>query len=245
MMRHFRMTLEYDGTDFAGYQYQVGQRSVQDELEQAIAKITCKTLRITGAGRTDAGVHALGQVISFSAATRIPIERFPISMNCVLPPDIRITSAQEVEVSFNARFSARSRKYIYVILNREAPSALFGRYTWHLRQQLDLAAMQNSARQLVGVHDFTAWANSVKEVQSTVREMKRIEVRSVRQFVLIHVEANAFLKGMVRNIVGTLVDVGVGKRSPNEIEMITHSCDRANAGPCAPARGLCLVRVCY
>jgi tRNA pseudouridine38-40 synthase len=244
-MRCFKVTVEYDGTDFAGFQWQAGQRSVQAEIERAVEKLTGQFVRVNGAGRTDAGVHALGQVISFRAETRIPIDRLAAAMNSALPRDIAAVAAAETDERFHARFSAKSRAYVYILLNRPQPSAVFGRYTYHYPYSLDIPAMQAAARYLLGTQDFTAWANSTEETNSATRTVLRCAVRPVRRFVLIQMEANAFLKGMVRNVVGTLLEVGGGRRSPEEIREITESRRRANAGPSAPARGLCLVRVRY
>lgn len=244
-MRHFKVTLEYDGTDYAGFQYQAGQPSIQAELERAIEKLTGSKDRVNGAGRTDSGVHALGQVISFRAETRIPIEKLAVALNGKLPKDIAAIRAEEVDQAFHARFSAKRRSYVYLVLNRSNRSAVFGRYTWHMPRVLDMRAMQNAAVMLVGERDFSAWANSTDEVTSTTREIFRCDVRRRRAFVMVFVEANAFLRGMVRNIVGTLVDVGLGKRLPDEIEQITRRGRREEAGPSAPACGLTLVRVRY
>jgi tRNA pseudouridine38-40 synthase len=244
-MRCFKATVEYDGTELHGFQYQVGQRTVQGDLESALEVLTGSEVRVHGAGRTDAGVHALGQVVGFRAETRIPIERIPAAMNSLLARDIRVVGAEEVDETFHARFSARSRTYVYVLLNREHPSAVFGRYCWHVAGALDVEAMAEGAHRLQGTRDFRAWANETREVESSVREVKRCAVRPVRGFVLVRVEANAFLRGMVRNIVGTLVQIGQGKRRPEEIDEITASLQRENAGPSAPAQGLCLVRVLY
>jgi tRNA pseudouridine38-40 synthase len=244
-MRCFKVTLEYDGTDFAGFQFQAGQRSVQAEVERAVRDLTGQDVRVSGAGRTDAGVHALGQVVGFRCETRIPTERMALALNSALPHDVSAAGVSEVDERFHARFSALSRAYTYVILNRPLPSAVFRRYTMHCPQQLDVAAMQSGAAHLLGTHDFRAWANSTDETNTTIRHMIRCRVRPVKSFMVVHVEANAFLRGMVRNMVGTLVDVGTGKRTPEDIIRITESRDRAQAGPSAPARGLCLVRVRY
>lgn len=168
-----------------------------------------------------------------------------MAWNSQLPCDVRVSSACVTDPAFHARFSARSRRYVYVVLNREAPSALLGRYSWHVAGPLDVAAMQLAASGLIGEHDFAAWANDVREVHSTVRYMHRIALRRCRQMLLIQVEANAFLKGMVRNLVGSLVAVGRGRMSTDDIARITAGRDRGEAGVCAPARGLCLVRVRY
>lgn len=244
-MRHFCVNIEYDGTDFHGFQSQPGRRNVQDEVERCLFKLTRQQFRIQGAGRTDTGVHALGQVISFKAHTRIPVDCMVPAINSELPRDIRAVAARETDDSFNARFSARSRSYIYVILNRPAPSAIFGRYAWHVPEPLDLQAMQKGADYLIGHNDFRAWSKNIAEQRTTVRHLHRIAIRRVNSFVLIRIDANAFLHGMVRNIVGTLEQVASGKRAPEEIAEITCSLQRSMAGPSAPARGLCLVRVRY
>jgi tRNA pseudouridine38-40 synthase len=244
-MRCFKVTVEYDGTDFYGFQYQLGQRSVQGEIERAIEKLTGQPVRVHGAGRTDTGVHALGQVIGFQADTRIPIEKIPCAMNSVLPSDIAAVEAEEVNKDFHARFSARARTYIYLVLNRPQPSAVMRRFCYHYPYPLDVSAMQAAARQLVGTHDFAAWANDVNEVRSTVRTVFKCSVRRWKEWLLFRMEADAFLRGMVRTVVGTLLEVGSGKRSAEEISRITHSRQRAKAGPAAPAKGLCLLRVTY
>lgn len=244
-MRFFRVTVEYDGTDLYGFQYQDGLRTVQGELEMGLERMTGAPVRVYGAGRTDTGVHALGQVVSFHARTRVPIERLAQAMNGVMARDVAAVGAMEVDPQFHARFCATSRAYVYVILNRRLPSAVYGRFTYHWPYGLDVAAMGDAARRMVGRRDFAAWANTTRETRTTVRTIKRCAVRQVGQFVLLSVEADAFLHGMVRNIAGTLLQVGSGKRPPEDIDGITASLDRRVAGPCAPARGLCLVRVRY
>ena len=244
-MHCFKVTIEYDGTDFAGFQYQVGQRNVQVEIEGALGKLTGMTPRVHGAGRTDAGVHALGQVVSFQVETSIPLEKMAAAMNSALPHDISAVAAEETNEEFHARFSAKSRRYLYVMLNRPLPSALFRRFAYHVALPLDVEGMKIAARSLIGTQDFAAWANSTNEVRSTIRTVTRCAVRQSRGFVLVQMEANAFLRGMVRNVVGTLVQVGTGKRDAEEVAEITISCDRNKAGPSAPPHGLCLMRVGY
>jgi tRNA pseudouridine38-40 synthase len=166
-------------------------------------------------------------------------------MNSVLPSDIAAVEAEEVNKDFHARFSARARTYIYFVLNRPQPSAVMRRFCYHYPYPLDVSAMQAAARQLVGTHDFAAWANDVNEVRSTVRTVFKCSVRRWKEWLLFRMEADAFLRGMVRTVVGTLLEVGSGKRSAEEISRITHSRQRAKAGPAAPAKGLCLLRVTY
>ncbi|HSV73148.1 MAG TPA: tRNA pseudouridine(38-40) synthase TruA [Chthonomonadales bacterium] len=244
-LRGFRLTVEYDGTEYAGFQWQAEHRTIQGELEAAVGRLAKAEVRVTGAGRTDAGVHALGQVVSFRAATRMPAEAWAPAMNALLPRDIAVASASETEDGFSARYSARSRVYVYLLLNRPTRGALLDRYCWHWRDPLDVDAMREAGRRLLGTHDFAAWANSSDEVRSTVRTMVRCAVRPVGRFVVVMVEANAFLYGMVRNIVGTMVAVGRGRLTPDDMERITASRRRSEAGACAPARGLCLLRVRY
>ena len=244
-MQRFKLTVEYDGTEFAGFQYQGNHRTIQDELEKAIGTITCSDVRVHGAGRTDTGVHALGQVVSFEADCSVPIGKLPHAMNSLLPRDITVVEATEADSEFHARFSAKSRTYVYTILNRKHPSALFGRYTYHCPDELNVELMKTGALDLLGTHDFVSWANSSNEVKTTTREVIRLDIRRRKSFILIRIEASAFLRGMVRNVVGTLIEVGNGKRSHEDVARITAARNRVAAGPSAPARGLCFVRVRY
>jgi tRNA pseudouridine38-40 synthase len=167
------------------------------------------------------------------------------ALNSIMPWDVRVVRSEVVDGRFHARFSAKVRTYLYVMLNREAASALTRRYAWHVREPLDVEAMRQGAESLMGEQDFAAWANGVAEVNTTVRRIVRCTVRRRGWCVLVLIEANAFLHGMVRNIVGTLVEVGAGRRKPQAVAEITESRNRALAGPTAPAHGLCLVRVRY
>jgi len=244
-MSRYKLVIEYDGTEFSGFQWQIGVRTVQSELELALEKLNMGQIRIDGAGRTDSGVHAIGQVISFSAECPIPTEKLAVSLNSVLPNDISVRRAQLVDDDFHARFSAKSRTYVYLILNQTQRSAMFGRYTYHCPFSLDLQSMKSAGSQLLGVQDFASWANSSTEVATTIRDITRLDIARRGAFILVRIEASAFLRGMVRNIVGTLVEVGSGKRAASDIRRITEARDRAAAGHSAPARGLCLVKVRY
>src|SRR5262249_9190133 len=222
---YFKATVEYDGTDFTGFQWQHQTRTVQGELEAAIALRTGQTLRLTGAGRTDAGVHALGQVVSFGVETQIPLDRMALALNSALPPDLTVRHVEEVGPEFNARFSASSRLYAYLILNRRLPSALLRRYSAFCSEPLELEAMQSGAQMLRGEQDFAAFTNELQDDQTTMREVMRCQVGRYRHLVLVRIEANAFLRGMVRSIVGTLLEVGTGKRSPDSIRDLLLSRD--------------------
>lgn len=244
-LRYFKATIEYDGTDFCGYQWQHGKRTVQSAFEKALLKRTGQEVRIEGAGRTDSGVHGLGQVVSFACETRIPVESMALALNSALPRDLTVKKVEEVPPTFHARFSASSRIYIYLIFNRRTPSALWHRYSAFCPVPLDVSAMQETANLLLGERDFAAFANQLDDEKTTMRDVMSCRVRRHHDFVIARVEANAFLRGMVRNIVGTLMEAGEGKRSPHSIPEVLASRDRKLAGPSAPPQGLYLLRVRY
>ncbi len=244
-MRNVKVVVEYDGTDYFGFQYQPRVPTIQGELEKVLSKIVKEDVTVYGSGRTDAGVHALGQVINFRTNGTIPIDRLCIAMNSLLPKDISAKSAEEVDLDFHARYSAKSRLYRYSILNRELRSALSGRYNWHVNQPLDIEAMRIGARYLIGVNDFTSFSCASNEDKCNVREMMSVEIKRECEIVIIELRANAFLRSMVRVIVGTLVEVGLGRRPSHSIRDILEAKDRGGAGKTAPACGLCLVEVEY
>jgi tRNA pseudouridine38-40 synthase len=244
-MRNVRAVVEYDGTEYSGFQVQPRRRTVQGELEQALLRIMQEPVRVMGAGRTDAGVHAVGQVISFKTSCPIPVERMCIALNSALPPDIVLAGAEEVGHDFHARYSARQRIYEYSILNTEQPSALRGRYAWHIAERLNLTAMRRGAAHLVGTHDFAAFSLSRRDGKSTVRELSALEISRHCDMISIVLSANGFLHSMARGIVGTLVEVAQGRRTPDDIKTILEGKDRGAAGRTAPARGLCLMEVIY
>lgn len=235
----------YDGTDFHGFQRQKGLRTVQEELERTLTILLGHTVSVKAAGRTDAGVHAEGQVVSFWTNCPIPTDRLPVVLNSLLPPDIVAKKAEEVGPDFHPRFSAVSRVYRYLIDNRPVPSALLRRYSWHIPEPLDLEAVKIAAKFLVGVHDFASFHASGSNLGSTVREMKRIRITKRNGVIAVTMEANAFLYHMARIIVGTLVDIGLGQRPPDEMNTVLAARDRSAAGKTAPPHGLCLVQVKY
>jgi tRNA pseudouridine38-40 synthase len=244
-VRNVKVVVEYDGTDYFGFQFQPGVPTVQGELERVLEKIVKERVTVYGSGRTDAGVHARGQVINFRTDCQIPIDRVCVAMNVLLPRGIAAVDACEVEKDFHARYSARSRLYRYDILNRDLRSALEGRYCWHVREALDLEAMSEAAQFLFGVHDFSSFECAGTETRTSVRDMMSVEVRRSGELVMIELRANAFLRSMVRNIVGTLVEVGTGKRRASEVKEILETRNRCVAGRTAPPQGLCLVEVTY
>jgi tRNA pseudouridine38-40 synthase len=243
--RTLRLVIEYDGTDFAGWQRQVGQRTVQACLEEALAALTGQQLRITGAGRTDAGVHAEGQVASVRVETRIPEGGLLRGLNANLPPDIAVREVSEVPGTFDARRAARGKTYRYQIWNHVVRSPLRGRTSWHYRARLDTDAMRAAAAAFVGQHDFRAFRASDCERKTTVRLVRTCEVWRQGALISCEVEGTAFLKNMVRIMVGTLVAAGRGEIDAEGVSKLLVDGERADAGVTAPAHGLTLVRVAY
>jgi tRNA pseudouridine38-40 synthase len=243
--RNFRLVVEYDGTDFSGWQRQNGQRTVQGCLEDAVQAMTGQATFVRGAGRTDAGVHALGQVANFRSDARIPEAGFLRGVNSHLPEDMAVLELAEVAPEFDARRAARGKLYRYQIWNHLVRSPRAARTSWHCRAALDLAAMRAAAAYLVGEHDFAAFRAADCGRRTTVRLLRRIDLGRVGALVTCDVEGTAFLKHMVRILVGTLVGVGRRALSPDDVTRILAEGDRTRAGVTAPARGLTLVRVDY
>ena len=248
-MRSLLLVLEYDGTDYAGFQVQPGQRTVQRDVESALARVTGERIRIDGAGRTDSGVHATGQVASLTTGSRLDDETLLRALNACLPSDVAVRLAREVPEGFHARYSARSRVYLYRVWSAAVRSPLWRQYSHYWPRPLDLGAVETAAVALVGTHDFASFAGSADpsraEARTTVRTIIRLECRRRGSLVEIEVEANAFLPRMVRNIVGTLLLVGSGKLRVEQVGEILEAKSRALAGPTAPPDGLCLVGVRY
>jgi tRNA pseudouridine38-40 synthase len=246
--RNIALVLEYDGTDFQGFQYQVAGRTIQGEVEAAIRRVTGVETRVAGAGRTDAGVHATGQVATFTTTSGLDIERLYGALNAVLPDDVVVKRVVEAPAEFHARFSARSRSYVYRVWNDEAPTAIWRRCSHQWRRRLDVAAMQRAVGAIVGSHDFAGFSGSMGgslSGRTTVREVIRASWERSGTFVDFEITANAFLPHMVRNLVGTFLLVGGGKLDAGEMANILAARDRRLAGPTAPARGLCLTKVEY
>jgi tRNA pseudouridine38-40 synthase len=241
-----KAVIEYDGTDFHGFQRQPKLRTVQGELERAIGSLFQESnWKLIGAGRTDAGVHATGQVINFAAPEWFPIEKLGLALNSALPPDVRVRSAQEASDDFHARYSAKWRRYMYVVLNQEMPSALLARYAWYVRQPLDIQAMKAATVEIIGERDFASFGMPDREGGSTVREVFDIRIGRRKNAVIFRITANAFLRGMARAIVGAMVDVGRGRLHPEDVGKILEEHNRNAVRVTALPRGLYLTRVEY
>lgn len=239
------LTVAYDGTEFAGWQVQPAERTVQGALEAALSEMEHRHVKVWGAGRTDAGVHARGQAAHFHTRASIPLRGYVRGLNTLLAGDVAVLDARDVPDGFHARFSALGKHYRYTILNAPVRHPLATRYAWHREKLLDHDAMNAGAAHLLGTRDFNAFRAASCERESAVREMRRLEVTRQGDYLHLDVEATAFLKHMVRVIVGTLVEVGRGKRPAAWVAEVLASRDRTRAGPTAPARGLCLERVFY
>lgn len=243
--KNVMLIVEYDGTEYSGFQVQPNAPSVQGQIEQSLLRLTGESIRIVGAGRTDAGVHATGQVVNFLTGSALSPGEFLRALNSLLPPDIAVKAASYVDLGFHARFAARSREYEYRILNRLAKPAVGRQYVYHYRRWLDVDAMHDACQSLVGTHDFAAFAAADDEVRSTVRTVLAAECRRDGEMVIVTIQADGFLPRMVRNIVGTLVWVGTQTIDLAQFQEIMLARDRNRAGPTAPARGLCLTKVNY
>ena len=244
-MRNIKLVLSYDGTDFSGWQRQRGRRTVQQVLEEAIGDLTGAIPASNASGRTDAGVHAIGQVVHFYTGSRHPLEVFVKALNAKLPPDVRVTGAAEMPQSFHATLDAKTKLYRYVIDNGRVADPFRLRYAHHVFQPLDSEAMRRAAAALVGRHDFHSFETNWPNRTSSVRTITGLEVIRQGETVHVEVEADGFLYNMVRSIAGTLILVGLGRRPEGWVAEAMAAEDRAAAGPTAPPQGLFLVRVNY
>jgi tRNA pseudouridine38-40 synthase len=245
-VRHIRLVVEYDGTDLCGWQRQANGPTVQQHLEEALANLLTHQVAVTGASRTDAGVHARGQVASFRTERPIPLHGIRRGLNSLLPDSIAVREASEVADDFHPRFSATGKHYRYTLLTRPERSPRWRRYAWHHPEPLDLAAMREGARHLLGEHDFSAFRAAGCTAKTPHRRVDAIDLDAGNpERLVVDVRGNAFLRMMVRILVGTLAEVGTGRIAPGQVAEILASRDRTRAGKTAPAHGLELIEVRY
>lgn len=244
--RTIRLLVQYDGTRYLGWQRLGGEpRTIQGRLEAVLSRMSGEAVQVVGAGRTDAGVHALGQVASFRAASPLPAQDILEYCNRYLPEDITVRAADEADPRFHARYRASGKRYEYRIDNQPVPDVFRRRYAWHVPDSLDLEAMRRAASPLVGEHDFRSFTALKSRSKSTVRHLRSLRVESGQGLVRLHLEADGFLYNMARVIVGTLVEAGLGRMAPERVAEILAARDRSLAGPTAPAHGLFLAEVLY
>jgi tRNA pseudouridine38-40 synthase len=246
-MRNIKLIIEYDGTNYCGWQVQENGPSIQEEIEKALLAITGEKIRINGSGRTDAGVHAKGQVASFATASRVPQEKFAYALNSLLPKDIVIKDSREVPLDFHARYSAVGKRYSYRIINSKFPTALHRNYAYHISycERLDISRVEKAAEAFIGTYDFSGFMSTGSKVADTVRTIYELAIKKDNEQLVFEYKGSGFLYNMVRIITGTLIYTGIGKINPEDIKGIILSKDRDRAGITAPACGLYLEEVYY
>lgn len=247
-MRNIKLIIEYDGTDYAGWQLQRKRpetKTLQETLEKTLQKILQERVGLVASGRTDAGVHAQAQTVNFKTRSEIPLPKLERALNGLLPKDIAVISAREAALDFHSRFKAKSKLYRYTILNRPQRSAFLRNTVYFYPYPLDVRLMQREAKVLLGRHDFSAFKASDKKERGSIRTIKRLKVWRDQDLIHIDVEADGFLYNMVRNIAGTLIDIGRQRLKSGQLKRILSARDRRLAGPTAPANGLSLIKVNY
>jgi tRNA pseudouridine38-40 synthase len=245
-MRNIKLTIRYDGTEYSGWQFQRNSRmTIQAILQRAIKKITGEHSHVTGSGRTDAGVHAMAQIANFKTHSKIPLKNIQLALNSILPDDIVIYDAQEADAKFDAQRSAVSKLYRYTIMNADYMDPFIRRYAAKIFYTIDISLMKKAAKHLVGRHDFRAFQAVDGVERNSVRTVKYITIRKRGDLITIDIEADGFLYNMVRNIAGTLVEVGRGKFTVASVATMLRKKDRRLSGPTMPAKGLTLIKVRY
>ena len=245
--RNLRLEIEYEGSQYAGWQIQAPQRkkSIQEVLEKTLRKILQEKVRLTASGRTDAGVHAKAQVANFKTKSGIATHKLRHALNGLLPDDISVSKVEEAREDFHSQFDAQSKIYRYTVLNRQHPSALLRNTAYFYPYPLDVRLMQTEAKCLLGRHDFKSFQAAEKKERGSVRTIKRLKISSDGDLLHFDIEADGFLYNMARNIVGTLIEIGRGRFPKGSLKRILSARDRKVAGPTFPATGLCLVKVKY
>lgn len=243
-MNNIKLIIEYDGTNYAGWQQQKKENTIQETLKNAVEKVVNEKIVLHGAGRTDAGVHAIGQVANFKTKSTIPPSRLVHAINYYLPNDIVVKSARKVPDVFHSRYSAKSKVYRYTILNNTTAGAIDRNFCYYYNMNLNIEQMQKASKILIGEHDFSTF-KSKSNIINNVRTIKKLEIKKKGKYLFITVEANGFLYKMVRSIVGTLLEVGKDKMTIKEFKKVFKSKDRSSAGATVPSKGLCLLQVKY
>ena len=244
-MRRIKLTVAYDGTNYCGWQIQPNGITVEEVLNRALSRLTGEKLRVTGASRTDAGVHARGNIAVFDTASTIPAERFAYAVNPLLPEDIAVVNSEEVPQDWHPRYQNSVKTYGYRIVNREMPDPLRRNYTWHVSFPLDIDKMRTAAEYLKGEHDFRSFCSIHTGAATTVRTVYMLDIGKTGDEIVIRISGNGFLYNMVRIIAGTLTEVGRGFRTPENVKKILEAEEREKSGATAPPQGLTLISIEY
>lgn len=244
-MKNIKLLLEYDGTNYCGWQRQKNGVSIEETVETAVSRIAAEDIKLIGSSRTDAKVHAKGQVANFITSSSIPVERLPYAINSKLPMDIAVVDAIEVPMDFHSRYSSKGKKYSYRILNRKFPSPLLRNYACYCSYDLNFQTMKAAADCFLGKHDFSAFRSTGSSVKTSVRTITNVELLYEDDMIIMFIEADGFLYNMVRIIAGTLIEVGMGKIPYENVPAIIESRNRSLAGKTAPPQGLCLEKIYY
>jgi len=244
-MRNIKLTIQYDGTRYSGWQFQKNAKSIQEIIQLAIKKITRQKVCLIGSGRTDAGVHAKAQIANFKTNSQIPLKNLQMALNSALPKDIIISDIEEACPGFSAQHDARSKLYCYTIVNNDFVNPFIRRFAAKCFYKLDVSSMKRAAKLLIGRRDFKSFQKKDKKEKNAIRKIRNIKVEKNKDIVYIYIEADGFLYNMARNIVGTLVDVGRGKISVKAVKDILSKKDIRFSGPTMAAKGLCLIKVRY
>lgn len=244
-MKNIKLTLEYDGTNYSGWQFQENAISIQEKIEEAIELTTGEKTKLIGSGRTDARVHALGQVANFFTNSTVPPKRYKYALNIVLPEDIKVIESEEVDLEFHSRFSAKGKRYKYIIYNGEMPRPIYRNFSYHVKNDLDIDEMKEALKYFIGTHDFFTFMARNSVVHTSVRTIYDITLEKKDDFIEVTIEGNSFLRNMIRIIVGTLIFVGNGRIKKEDLPNIIEGKNRSLAGPTAPPQGLFLEKVYY
>lgn len=244
-MRNIKLIIEYDGTNYCGFQKQNTEITIQGTLEKAINKATNEVVEVIGSSRTDAGVHARGMVCNFSTNSTIPAQRFREAVNRRLPDDIVIIESEEVEEGFHSRYCSKGKTYSYTIINRYQTGAIGKNFYFQVKEELDIDKMKKACEYFIGKHDFKAFQSKGSSVKTSIRTIKELYLKKESDIIKIHITADGFLYNMVRIIVGTLIQVGKGKIQADDVGNIIESGNRLKAGPCVKPNGLVLEKVYY
>ncbi|WMM25601.1 tRNA pseudouridine(38-40) synthase TruA [Tissierella sp. MB52-C2] len=244
-MKNIKLTIEYEGTNYSGWQKQDNVITIQQKLEDALETLTKEKIKLIGSGRTDGRVHALGQVANFLTNATIPGGKYKYALKFLLPEDITIVESKEVDIEFHSRFDANKKIYKYIVYNGELPRALYRNFSYYVPYNIDIDKMICASEYLIGTHDFASFMATDSNVKSTIRTIYNISIEKEEELIIFRVEGNSFLRNMVRIIVGTLLDIGFGRLNVEDLSKIILGRNRELAGPTAPAQGLFLEKVFY